>query len=185
MACTWRWVALHAIDATGRGRVLGKIQLVLINNRGLDVASRHAVGGHLRRELVQGELGLVVGPRRGRHAGLTGARVGEAAAGADERARRLCVYQPANRDASAWRRAVKTSTASPPRRRRADGVRVDATIPRDVAVKLWIPALLATAGVSLFLFLAILCNCGRATASSDVAAVVRILACSSEGVCEW
>jgi len=41
---------------------------------------------------------------------------------------------------------------------------------RDVAVKLWIPALLATAGVSLFLFLAILCNCGRATASSDVAA---------------
>ena len=45
-------------------------------------------------------------------------------------------------------------------------------------------ALLATAGVSLFLFLAILCNCGRATASSDVAAVVRILACSSEGVGE-
>ena len=34
-------------------------------------------------------------------------------------------------------------------------------------MKLWIPALLATAGVSLFLFLAIACKYERVAASSD------------------
>ena len=52
--------------------------------------------------------------------------------------------------------------------------------PRGAGVKLWILALLGTAGVSLFLFLAIVCKVARVAASSDVAAVVRLLACNSE-----
>ncbi len=62
---------------------------------------------------------------------------------------------------------MKTSTASPPRRQRVDGVEVDATIPREAATKLWIPALLGAAGVSLFLFLAMACNETRVAASSE------------------
>ncbi len=78
-----------------------------------------------------------------------------------------------NRDASACRRAVKTSTASPPRRRRVDGVEVDANFRarrRRERRETLILARLATAGVSLFLFLAMLCNCGRVTASGDAKA---------------
>ena len=91
----------------------------------------------------------------------------------------VCVNQLANRDASTCRRAVKTSTASPPRRQRVDGVEVDANFRarrRRERRETLILARLATAGVSLFLFLAMVCNSARVAASSDVTAVVLILA---------
>ena len=84
-----------------------------------------------------------------------------------------CVRKSTNRqDAFGYveRRAVKTSTASPPRRQRVDGVEVDANFRARRRRETLILARLATAGVSLFLFLAMLCNCGRVTASGDAKA---------------